>query len=313
MHYPTTGNLIHKIDLKKWGYNNSYQLSLLRTDLNYIDLDHPISSFLNGNKLFKLKYNIEYVKESKLKGMLTFGGAYSNHLHAVATAGSIFNFKTIGVVRGEEWQIKGNPTLDFCSSTKMELHFWNRVKYRKKSEIGVVKQLQKEHPDYLIVPEGGSNDLALKGTKEILGANTREYNVICTPIGTGGSISGIYLTKEKQQKLIGFACVAMPFEAAINKVLSNENEVIKDDLIINSDYTFGGFAKHNDTLIEFINRFKSVYNIQLEPIYTGKMLFGIFEMIKQEYFKSNTKIIAIHTGGLQGLAGFHQRNVNLLY
>lgn len=313
MDYPITGNKIDTLDLANWGLNTSIQLHLLRTDLNHINSPHPKSGLLNGNKLYKLKYNIDFIKKNNLKGILTFGGVFSNHLYAVAAAGNIFGFKTIGIVRGEEWIDKSNPTLDFCVSTGMELQYWSRTRYRQKSAQTTIEQLSKDYPDYLIVPEGGNNSLGLKGTKEILGSSTANFDVICAPIGTGGTLSGLYLTKAKQQHLIGFASVAMPFETALNNILKGENDLIKDDLIINYDYTFGGFAKYNKELIEFVNHFKAVYNIQLEPLYNGKMLFGIFNMINKGIFKANKKILAIHTGGLQGIKGFNQRNENCLY
>lgn len=313
MHYPIIGNSIDEIDLSKWNIHTSCRLSLLRTDKSCIDLSHANSQLLNGNKLYKLKYNIHHIKNKQLKGMLTFGGAFSNHLHAVAAAGNIFNFKTIGIVRGEEWEDKSNPTLKFCNSAGMELQYWSRTKYRKKAATTIIDQLANEHPQYLIVPEGGNNNLALQGTKEILNISTTQFDVLCTPIGTGGTIAGVYLSKQKQQQLIGFASVAMPFENILSEILNEENTQIKDDLAINYNYSFGGFAKHNQTLTEFINRFKATYHIQLDPLYTGKMLFGIFKMLENAQFKSDEKILAIHTGGLQGIKGFNQQNGNCLH
>jgi len=312
MNYPTTGNRIDEIDLTKWGIDTTCQLSLLRTDLNNVGLMHPNNQLLNGNKLYKLKHNISFVKENNVVGLLTFGGAFSNHLHAVAAAGNLFNFKTIGIVRGEEWQKKSNPTLDFCVSTGMQFKFWSRTNYRQKTLASVVEQLINDYPNYLIVPEGGNNALALKGTKEILDKTTTHFNTICCPVGTGGTLAGIYLTKQIEQALIGFASVKMLYKTALQKILQKENTEIKEDLLINYDYTFGGFAKTNQPLIKFINRFKAIYNIQLEPLYTGKMLFGIFEMITNKCFESNQKILAIHTGGLQGIKGFNQLNENIL-
>lgn len=312
MDYPISTNQVDYIDLAKWGINASNRLVILRTDLNCINSNHPYSQLLNGNKLYKLKYNINHLKKNKKKGILTFGGPYSNHLYATAVAGQIFNFKTIGIVRGEEWKKKNNPTLNFCSSSGMELKYWSRTKYRQKSQSAIVEQLLKDNPHYLIVPEGGSNNLALKGTKEILDSSTLDFEVICLPVGTGGTLSGMYLTKQLQQQMIGFASVAMPYEPLISNMLAKENVIIKSDLIINYDYTFGGFAKFNNALIEFINRFKAIYDIQLEPLYTGKMLFGIFKMIVDGVFKVNEKILAIHTGGLQGIKGFNLQNENCL-
>lgn len=312
MEYPTTGNQIDHIDLTRWKMDTSCQLSILRTDLNHINFENVSSHLLNGNKLYKLKYNINYVKENKLKGLLTFGGAFSNHLHATATAGNIFGFKTVGIVRGKEWEHKTNSTLSYCISRGMELIYWDRAKYRLKNEVNTLEKIKTIYPNYLIVPEGGNNTLALKGTKEILDTFTKNFDVICSPIGTGGTLSGIYLSKEKQQQLIGFASVAMPYENVLNQIFKKENTKMKDDLHINYNYTFGGFAKYNQLLVEFINHFKAIYNIPLEPLYTGKMLFGIFDLLQRGYFTDSQKILAIHTGGLQGITGFNQQNKNCL-
>jgi len=314
MEYPITGNRIDHIDLTRWKIDTSCQLSILRTDINHINFAHPDSHLLNGNKLYKLKYNISYVKEEKLKGIVTFGGAFSNHLYATATAGNIFGFKTIGIVRGEEWAHKTNFTLSYCISSGMKLEYWSRAKYRLKDEENTLKALKVNYPKYLIVPEGGNNTLALKGTKEILDTYTSHFDVICSPIGTGGTLSGIYLTKKPQQQIIGFASVAMSYDEVLNQILKKENIKMQNDLNVNYNYTFGGFAKYNQQLIEFINRFKTIYNIQLEPLYTGKMLFGIFDMLlKGGHFTGNQKILAIHTGGMQGVAGFNQQNENCLH
>jgi len=199
----------------------------------------------------------------------------------------------------------------------MELKYWDRVKYRLKDKENTLEKLKTTYPEYLIIPEGGNNTLALKGTKEILDTSTKNFDIICSSIGTGGTISGIYLSKEIQQQLIGFASVAMDYESVLNQILKKENTKTKDDLHVFYNYTFGGFAKYNQLLIEFINRFKAVYNIQLDPIYTGKMLFGIFDLLdllfKRKHFSGNQKILVLHTGGLQGITGFNQQNKNCLH
>jgi 1-aminocyclopropane-1-carboxylate deaminase len=270
------------------------QLSIKREDLV-----HP---FISGNKYRKLKYNITEAKLLNSKKLLTFGGAFSNHIAATAYAGSADGFETIGIIRGEELETKvsSNPTLKFAKSCGMEFLFVSREAYRKKTDPTFLKKLKEKFGDFYLIPEGGTNDLAVKGCEEILNPEDDFFDYICTCVGTGGTISGIINASKSHQKILGFPALKGDFlNQDIRKFAIQENwELVKD-------YHFGGYSKIKPELITFINTFKRDYNIPLDPIYTGKMMFGIFDLIKNGFFPKNSKILAIHTGGLQGIAGMN--------
>jgi len=265
---------------------------------------HP---FISGNKYRKLKYNLEEASRLKHNTLLTFGGAYSNHIAATAAAGFECNFKTIGVIRGDEFAdnleevLRQNPTLKFASEHNMEFEFVSRNDYRNKTSIEFVENLKQKFGDFYLVPEGGTNNFAVKGCEEILTEQDEQYDVICVAIGTGGTISGIINSVKKHQKVLGFPALKGDFlKNEINKY------VLKmDNWSLNTNYHFGGYAKISKELITFINNFKNETKIPLDPVYTGKMMFGIVDLIKNNFFKKGTKILAIHTGGLQGIDGMN--------
>jgi len=265
------------------------------------DLIHP---FISGNKYRKLKYNLIEAKQQKRETLLTFGGAFSNHIAATAFAGKSNGFQTIGVVRGEELfdKIETNPTLKFAEQNGMKFHFVTREDYRKKEISFFKNELKKQFGDFYLIPEGGTNQLAIKGCEEILNTSDNQFDVVCSCVGTGGTISGIINASEKHQKILGFPALKGDFlKDEIRRFVAAKNwELI-------TDYHFGGYAKINDKLVAFINDFKSTYNIQLDPIYTGKMLFGILDLIEKGAFKNGSKILAIHSGGLQGIEGMNHR------
>ncbi|WP_104734584.1 1-aminocyclopropane-1-carboxylate deaminase/D-cysteine desulfhydrase [Hanstruepera ponticola] len=264
------------------------------------DAIHPLVS---GNKYRKLKYNILEAQESGKSSLLTFGGAYSNHIAAVAMAGKKFGFKTIGVIRGEEisTKAKDNPTLDFAQQNGMQFHFVSREDYRNKYDLEFMNRLGERFGDFYLIPEGGTNSLAVKGCEEIVTKTDKAFDYICCPVGTGGTISGIINASFENQKILGFPALKGDFlKKDISKFANKSNW----NLI--TDYHFGGYAKINEALISFINDFKMEYDIQLDPIYTGKMLFGIMDLIEKEFFEKGSKILAIHTGGLQGISGMNQ-------
>lgn len=276
--------------------DKNIQLFIKREDL--------INPFISGNKYRKLKYNLVEAKRQKTSVLLTFGGAFSNHIAATAYAGKINDFKTVGVIRGDELQDKVdvNPTLKFAKENGMEFHFISREEYRLKDTEAFQNILKERFKDCYIIPEGGTNQLAIKGCEEILNSEDKNFNYICSCVGTGGTISGIINASESYQKILGFPALKGDFLT---------NEICKFAKAKNweliTQYHFGGYAKINDELITFINDFKSKHDIPLDPIYTGKMLFGIVDMIKNGAFKNGTKILAIHTGGLQGIEGMNQR------
>lgn len=267
------------------------------------DLIHP---HISGNKYRKLKYNLVHAKKDKKKILLTFGGAYSNHINAVASAGKLNNFKTIGIIRGDELGVDlvktlvSNPTLKFASECDMQFKFVSRSDYREKTSKEFIANLEAEFGNFYLIPEGGTNCLAVRGCEEILSESTKKYDTICVAVGTGGTISGLINSTESYQNVIGFPALKGNFlSEEIRKYTKSAN------WFVNNEYHFGGYAKISDELITFINTFKDETAIPLDPIYTGKMMFGIVDLIKKGYFKSGTKILAIHTGGLQGIDGMN--------
>ncbi|PWI31178.1 1-aminocyclopropane-1-carboxylate deaminase [Flavobacteriaceae bacterium LYZ1037] len=263
-------------------------------------LNHP---FVSGNKFRKLKYNLLIAKQLNYSVLLTFGGAYSNHIAAVAAAGHEFGFKTIGVIRGDELsaKISENPTLTFAKNQGMEFYFISRETYKEKTTETFIDALKIKFGDFYLIPEGGTNNLAVKGCEEILTRDDNSFDYICCPVGTGGTISGLINSSNNSQKILGFPSLKGDFlREEIGKFAQNKHW----DLI--QDYHLGGYAKINTDLISFINWFKATYHIPLDPIYTGKMMFGIFDLLKQGYFPKGSKILAIHTGGLQGIEGMNK-------
>lgn len=273
----------------------------------FIKREDELHPFISGNKYRKLTYNLEEAAKQKHHTLLTFGGAYSNHIAAAAAAGFEHNFKTIGVIRGDELAnnleavLQHNPTLKFASEHGMKFHFVSRSAYRNKTSGEFISNLKNTFGDFYLVPEGGTNNFAVKGCEEILTEEDKVYNVVCSAIGTGGTISGIINSTNKDQKVIGFPALKGDFlQHEINKY------ALKDkNWSLNTDYNFGGYAKISEELITFINNFKAETGIPLDPVYTGKMLFGIVDLIKKDYFEKGTKILAIHTGGLQGIEGMN--------
>ena len=269
------------------------------------DLNHPE---LSGNKWHKLKYNLIAAKEKGYETLLTFGGAYSNHIYATAAAGKLFGFKTIGIIRGEE-HLPLNPTLSFASSMGMKIHYVDRKIYREKNSVEFVKQLRHKFDNFYLVPEGGTNTLAVKGAGEIISNINLDFDYVCCACGTGGTLAGLVTGLDGRKNALGFSVlkggsfllneVEKFIYASVAKKYNNWD--------INLDFHFGGYAKINYELIRFIERFQKITSIPIEPIYTGKLLFGMYNLILNHYFKSGTNILAIHTGGLQGLIGMKNK------
>ena len=272
----------------------------IRLFLKREDLIHP---HISGNKYWKLFYNINSYLEPKPENpfIITFGGAFSNHIAATAALGKEFQSKTLGIIRGEELQNKfqENPTLKLAHENGMEFRFVTREAYRNKESLTQI--LQKEFPEALIIPEGGTNDRAVEGIQYMLNSETKSFDYLCTAVGTGGTVAGISKFAEENQQVLGFKVV--DDDSLYNRVveLSKRNNC---KLIEAHD---GGYGKISDENIRFINVFKEKYGIQLDPIYTGKMMRKIFELIDDNYFPDGSKILAFHTGGLQGIFGANER------
>lgn len=259
-----------------------------------LDLIHPQ---ISGNKFFKLKYNLLAAKQQNLNQVLTFGGAYSNHIAATAYAAHYFGFQSIGIIRGEELEKQPlNSTLQTAQDFDMQLHFVSRAEYRLRYELEYLQQLKQRYPNTFIIPEGGTNQLAIQGTKEILSDDDREnYDVICCAVGTGGTIAGIIESSSDQQHILGFSALKGDFlKQDIQKWINKTNWSITDA------YCCGGYAKTNSELLQFMQHFEQHYAVPLEQIYTAKMMMGLFDLIQQGHFPVNARVLAIHTGGLQG-------------
>lgn len=273
----------------------------------FIKREDELHPFISGNKYRKLKYNLAEAAKQQKNTLLTFGGAYSNHIAATAAAGFAYNLKTIGIIRGDELAnnvaetIQNNPTLKFASEHNMQFEFVSRAAYREKTSPEFIALLKEKYGDFYLVPEGGTNNFAVKGCEEILTEEDTKYDVICCAVGTGGTISGIINSLKNHQKAIGFPALKGDFlQNEIKKYILK-----KDNWSLCSNYHFGGYAKVSEELIIFINKFKSETKIPLDPVYTGKMMFGIVDLVKNNFFEKGTKILAIHTGGLQGIEGMN--------
>jgi len=275
-------------------FTEEYVLHIKRDDLL-----HP---FVSGNKFRKLKFQIAHIKKNNIKTALTFGGAFSNHIAALAAAGKLHSFKTIGVIRGEELENKSlNSTLSYAKDQGMKLHFVSRTQYKNKASLGFLMQLKEKFGNFYMIPEGGTNELAVKGCEEIVTPTEAKYDYICVAVGTGGTLAGIVNSLGPHQTAIGFSVLQGTFQkSVVQNFTSNTNYKIIDS------YNFDGYAKIDQDLIRFINQFKKEQQIQLDPIYTGKLFYGIFDLIKKGLFKKNSRILAIHTGGLQGIAGMNE-------
>ena len=275
----------------------------------FIKREDKIHPFVSGNKFRKLKYNILEAKNQQKERLLTFGGAYSNHIVATAVAGNLSDLKTIGIIRGDELgknlekTLTSNSTLRTAYENGMQFQFISREAYRNKTSKEFINTLKNEFGDFYLIPEGGTNDLAIKGCEEILTNEDEKFDYICAAIGTGGTISGLINSAKNNQEIIGFPALKGDFLTKEIQQLAKRN----DNWHLEAGYHFGGYGKYNADLIRFINEFKEEARVPLDPIYTGKMLFGIIDMIKKNQFPENSKILAIHTGGLQGITGINQK------
>ncbi len=261
---------------------------------------HP---HISGNKYRKLKYNLIAAEKENFHTLLTFGGAYSNHIAAVAAAGKEYSFHTVGIIRGEELseEVNKNPTLNAASKLGMKFEFVSRSDYRAKTNPDFLKRLRDKFGDFYMLPEGGTNKLAVKGCEEILSDNDINFDYVCCAVGTGGTLSGLINCSKPGQQVLGFPALKGGFlQNDIRKFARNENWKLIPE------YHFGGYAKVNEELIRFINSFKKDTGVPLDPVYTGKMLYGILDLVKKGFFKRESRILAIHTGGLQGIKGMNR-------
>ena len=267
------------------------------------DLTHPE---VMGNKWRKLKYNLQEALHQDRKTLITMGGAFSNHIAATAAAAHQAGLKAIGVIRGEELNAESNATLQFASEKGMELQFVSRTTYRWLRENP--EELMATHPKGYFLPEGGTNNLAIKGCKEIIEEIRTDFDLIVCPIGTGGTFCGLAASLSTNQQLLGISALKGEFVPHELNKLAMSYGISFQNCTINTEYHHGGYAKTTPELIDFINWFKEIFDIQLDPVYTGKSFFGVWDMVKKNKFEKNLRIVLLHTGGLQGIAGYNRRN-----
>ncbi len=262
------------------------------------DLLHPI---ISGNKWRKLKYSLDHALSLGSDTLISMGGAYSNHLHALAYAGKVLGLKTIGFIRGEQPETL-TPTLQDMKTWGMELTFVSRSEYRTLRQYKNWHDLPGLKLGQYWLTEGGAQMLALQGVGELVVETKISYDTFCVPCGTGTTLAGIIDAVPEQVSVLGFAALknAGFLTSEVAAMLSQS----RNNWRINLDYHFGGFAKINNELSAFIEDFELKTAIPLEPIYTGKMMYAVYNLIKNHYFKPGRRIIAVHTGGLQGKRGF---------
>ena len=267
-------------------------------DVKRDDLIHPV---ISGNKLYKLYFNLVEFERSKMKTLLTFGGAYSNHLHAVACVGKELGVPTVGIVRGEQL-LPLNPTLKDCVSWGMTLEPVSRAVYRQKNKCEQVQEIISRYESAYVVPEGGGNLLGVKGAALMLsGVQQDDYDVIAVASGTGATVAGLIYASEPHIKVIGFATLkGASWMAAEVEGFLKQLSCHKSNWQINCNYHFGGYAKKNNELALFVDEITRHYGLELEPIYTGKAFYGVLDLVARGLIKAGSRVLFIHSGGLQG-------------
>ena len=274
-----------------------------------LDLLHPV---ISGNKWYKLKYNLEKAIAEGHNTLLTFGGTWSNHIHATAQAGKLFQLQTIGIIRGEEPQ-QWSSTLRDAHSWGMKLHFIPRHHYAEKDTDDFREWLHSLYGNFHLVPEGGSNFLGINGCLEILTEHDTAYDVICCACGTGATLAGLLLSAKPHQRVVGFS-VLKNGSFLRDEVMKHLRYFLPDSNLLDeyaaqfdiiTNYDFGGYAKWNDELVDFIKRFETDYHIPLDQVYTGKLFYGVMDQLKQHAY-SDKQVLIIHSGGLQGKQSIHQ-------
>ena len=263
------------------------------------DLNHP---HISGNKWWKLKYNLEEARRQGHQTLLTFGGAFSNHLYATAAGARELGFQSIGIVRGEE-TLTLNPTLTFARHNGMLLHYSSREAYRKKNDLPFLDELRAKFGDFYLIPEGGTNDLAVRGCAEFgQRLNTIDFDYLCLPVGTGGTMAGIVGGLKDQKEIIGISVLkdGAFLKEEISSLLKKNFKETYGRWTLLTSYHHGGYAKVTKDLLAFIKEMKDKHNLPLDPVYTGKLLWAVMEEVKKGSFKRGSTILALHTGGLQG-------------
>ena len=263
------------------------------------DLIHP---HVSGNKWRKLKYNLAAARRQNHKTLLTFGGAYSNHIYATAAAGQWLGFRTIGVIRGEE-HLPLNPTLRFAADCEMTLYYLNRTDYRRKNTPAIRERLQNRFGRFYLLPEGGTNPLAMGGCQELITELMEQtqgnFDLVTTACATGGTLAGIAKGLPPGKHALGFV-VLKGGDFLTSTVQALLGSWHRPNWMLQLNYHFGGYARYTPELLGFCEQFKTHHRIPIEPIYTAKMLYGLYDLAAGGGLLPGTTVVAVHTGGLQG-------------
>ena len=277
-----------------------------RVEMQVLRLDDLLGE-VSGNKYFKLKYNLQEAIAQGHTQVLTFGGAYSNHIYATASAAEELGLASIGILRGEQIDPE-NPSLQHARVKGMRLQGISRAAYQEKTSTAFIASLEKEFGRFYLIPEGGTNALAIQGTAEILTESHADYSHICTPVGTGGTFAGLASVLQSTQQLFGFSALkGEGMREELEQLLHNQQIIPKGTHQLLTQYHHGGYAKWSSELIDFIHWFWEEFGIPLDPIYTGKMAYGCWDLLKNDKLPPGTRLLMVHTGGLQGNRGFTQR------
>ncbi|WP_329110764.1 pyridoxal-phosphate dependent enzyme [Micromonospora sp. NBC_01699] len=258
------------------------------------DLIHPE---LPGNKWRKLKHNLLAARQGDFRTLVTFGGAYSNHIRAVAAAGAYFGFATVGVIRGEP-HLPLNPSLAYAVGRGMRLTYLDRADYRDKDAPELLARLRSEYGEHYLLPEGGSNSLAVRGCAELPAEITEPFDVVCVPVGTGGTLAGVAVGLPPGRSAIGFSALkgGRFLAAEVERLQGAATGSVTANWRIEHDFHFGGYARRRPELDVFAADFATRHGLTLDPIYPAKMMYGIFALAAAGGFAPGTTVVAVLTG-----------------
>ena len=253
-----------------------------------MDKIHPV---ISGNKWFKLKFHLQKAIEGRYKAIVTFGGAFSNHIVASAAACAIYKIPSIGIIRGEE-PSSYSHTLLKAQQYGMRLHFLSRADYKLKTAPSIFAT-----DDYYIIPEGGYSREGTHGAATIPYDKTAFDYILCA-VGTGTMMAGLMNGKADQATVLGFSALKnhLLLEKEVQGLLINKDQPVA----INHDYHFGGYAKQKPSLLQFMNGLFAATGIPTDFVYTGKLFYAVHDLIHQNYFPTGSRLLLVHSGGLQG-------------